>query len=184
MEQPGQKSAGRSLPVARSLTASQGRPLSADDIQKAKMRAQFMQSKYGKSGASSSEGHQVKTESPIKFSSSPARTLPSKAHVRPQVEEHVRPQVEEHKEPVVLPQQGSIQQETPSGIKKNLDLYEPLWKKCKRVQIRWQTPAGTFASSAPSLIVCNVCQIILVMKELALCKRNKILFFLKVVIRG
>lgn len=176
MEQPGQKSAGRSLPVARSLTASQGRPLSVDDIQKAKMRAQFMQSKYGKSGASSSEGHQVKTESPIKFSSSPARTLPSKAHVRPQVEEH--------KEPVVLPQQGSIQQETPSGNKKNLDLYEPLWKKCKRVQIRWQTPAGTFASSAPSLIVCNVCQIILVMKELALCKRNKILFLIKVVIRG
>ncbi|KAG5514298.1 hypothetical protein RHGRI_035638 [Rhododendron griersonianum] len=141
VEQPGQKSAGRSLPVTRSLNASQGRPLSADDIQKAKMRAQFMQSKYGKSGASSSEGHQVKTESPIKFSSSPARTLPSKAHVRPQVEEHVRPQVEEHKEPVVLPQQGSIQQETPSGNKKNLDLYEPLWKKCKRVQIRWQTPA-------------------------------------------
>ncbi|KAI8522727.1 hypothetical protein RHMOL_Rhmol13G0019400 [Rhododendron molle] len=135
VEQPGQKSAGRSLPVARSLTASQGRPLSADDIQKAKMRAQFMQSKYGKSGASSSEGHQVKTESPIKFSSSPARTLPSKAHVQPQVEEH--------KEPVVLPQQGSIQLETPSGNKKNLDLYEPLWKKCKRVQIRWQTPAET-----------------------------------------
>ncbi|XP_058200171.1 homeobox protein LUMINIDEPENDENS [Rhododendron vialii] len=133
VEQPGQKSAGRSLPVVRSLTASQGRPLSADDIQKAKMRAQFMQTKYGKSGASSSEGHQVKTESPIKFSSSPARTLPSKAHVRPQVEEH--------KEPVVLPQQGSIQQETPSGNKKNLDLFEPLWKKCKRVQIRWQTPA-------------------------------------------
>ncbi|KAL6968462.1 hypothetical protein U1Q18_034264 [Sarracenia purpurea var. burkii] len=135
VEQPGQKSAGRSSQVARSVTASQGRPLSADDIQKAKMRAQFMQCKYGKTGASSGDGHQV-TEGPTKISFSQARTLPlaSKAYVQ-------LPQAEDHKDPVLLPSQVTIKQEYPLDNEMNLDTYEPLWKKCKRFQIVWHTPA-------------------------------------------
>ena len=55
VEQPGQKQVERSSHVARSVNTSQARPLSADDIPKAKMRAQFMQSKHGKSSASSED---------------------------------------------------------------------------------------------------------------------------------
>ena len=142
MEPPGPKSAGRSLQVARLVAPSQERPLSADDIQKAKMRAQFMQSKYGKAGAASGEGNQGTTEGPTKISPPLARTLFSASKA------HVRPRVEERKDPVILPSQVSIQQEAPCGNKMNSDTNEPLWKKCKRVQIPWRTPAGTFTSSA------------------------------------
>ncbi|XP_028085274.1 homeobox protein LUMINIDEPENDENS isoform X1 [Camellia sinensis] len=137
VEQPGQKQPGRSFQVARSVPATQGRPLSADDIQKAKLRAQFMQSKYGKSGVSSGEGHQVKTEGPSKFPSSQARTLLSASKAR------VQPRVEECKDPVMLLSKVSIQQEAPLGNKVNSDLNEPLSKKFKRVQVQipWQTPA-------------------------------------------
>ena len=45
----------KSSSVARSVNTSQARPLSADVIPKAKMRAQFMQSKHGKSSASSED---------------------------------------------------------------------------------------------------------------------------------
>ncbi|XP_057461482.1 homeobox protein LUMINIDEPENDENS-like [Actinidia eriantha] len=135
VEQPGPKSAGRSQQVARSVTPSQERPLSADDIQKAKMRAQFMQSKYGKTGASSGEGNLGKTEGPTKIFPPLARTLFSASKA------HVRPRVEERKDPVILPCQVSIQQEAPSGNKTNLDTNERLWNECKRVQIQWRTPA-------------------------------------------
>ncbi|PSR86041.1 Homeobox protein like [Actinidia chinensis var. chinensis] len=135
VEQPGPKSAGRSLQVARLVTPSQERPLSVDDIQKAKMRAQFMQNKYGKASAASGEGNQGKTGGPPKISPPLARTLFSASKA------HVRPRVEERKDPVILPSQVSIQQEAPCGNKMNLDTNEPLWKNCKRVQIPWQTPA-------------------------------------------
>ncbi|KAL5983832.1 hypothetical protein ACLOJK_017927 [Asimina triloba] len=52
VEHPGSKTAGRSVQVARAATTNQSRPMSADDIQKAKMRAIFMQSKYEKSKTS------------------------------------------------------------------------------------------------------------------------------------
>ncbi|KAL3644793.1 hypothetical protein CASFOL_009973 [Castilleja foliolosa] len=48
VEHPSQRLAIRSPQVARSTSTIQSRPLSADDIQKAKMRAQFMMSKHGK----------------------------------------------------------------------------------------------------------------------------------------
>uniref|UniRef100_A0A5B6Z3L9 Putative Homeodomain-like superfamily protein n=1 Tax=Davidia involucrata TaxID=16924 RepID=A0A5B6Z3L9_DAVIN len=133
VEPPGQKTAGRSLQVARSVPASQGRPLSADDIQKAKIRAQFMQSKYGKTDTSSNEERQVKTEGPNTFSSQASMILPA-------FKTHVRPKIEEYKKPVILPSKVSNQQEAPLDNKMSLDPEEPLWKKCKRVQIQWLTP--------------------------------------------
>uniref|UniRef100_A0ACD5WIT5 Uncharacterized protein n=1 Tax=Avena sativa TaxID=4498 RepID=A0ACD5WIT5_AVESA len=47
VEHPNRKAAGKNVHFARSIT-NNSRPLSADDIQKAKMRAMFMQEKYGK----------------------------------------------------------------------------------------------------------------------------------------
>lgn len=118
VEHPGQKPAGRSSQGARSVTVNQSRPLSADDIQKAKMRAQFMQNKNGKPQPSQ------------------ARPLVSPAKANDQ------PEGEKHKALVGnLPPKVSILQGASPGVKKNLDVDEPLWKKCKKVQIKWMTPA-------------------------------------------
>ncbi|XP_037415615.1 homeobox protein LUMINIDEPENDENS-like [Triticum dicoccoides] len=48
VEHPNRKAAGKNAHSARSTCTNNSRPLSADDIQKAKMRAMFMQEKYGK----------------------------------------------------------------------------------------------------------------------------------------
>ncbi|KAL6616659.1 hypothetical protein ACP70R_038929 [Stipagrostis hirtigluma subsp. patula] len=48
VEHPNKKAAGKNVQPVRSSPANSSRPLSADDIQKAKMRAMFMQEKYGK----------------------------------------------------------------------------------------------------------------------------------------
>ena len=124
MEQPGQKVTGRSSQLARSLPATQGRPLSADEIQKAKLRAQFMQSKYGKPLATS-DGSPKKVSNPQV--SGPQSS--SKSYVRTKVEEQKKPVTNE-------PKVASI------SNKMNQDVYEPAFKKIKREQISWQTPPG------------------------------------------
>lgn len=48
VEQPGQKAAGRGPQTVRIGTSGRSRPMSADDIQKAKMRALYMNSKNSK----------------------------------------------------------------------------------------------------------------------------------------
>ncbi|KAA8543136.1 hypothetical protein F0562_021369 [Nyssa sinensis] len=133
VEPPGQKIAVRNLQVARTVPATQGRPLSADDIQKAKIRAQFMERKYGKTSTPSNEGHQLKTEGSNRYSSQASTSLSV-------FNAHLRPNIEEHKNPVMLPSKVFNQQEAPLGNKKSLDPGEPLWKKCKRVEIPWLTP--------------------------------------------
>ncbi|KAJ0758445.1 putative transcription factor homeobox-WOX family [Helianthus annuus] len=139
VEQPGQKPANRGPQVTRIVNANQGRPLSADDIQKAKMRAQFMRNKYGESYKSP----HVKTE-----------VSRAKAHVHPKVEEdltssssmtsvtakpHVQPKVAEHKSPVKRGSGDEIQALL-VHCKEIMDSEEPVWKKCKRLQISWAVP--------------------------------------------
>lgn len=121
VEQPGQKVTGRSSQLARPLPASQERPLSADEIQKAKLRAQFMQSKYGK--PVTSDGSPKKVPNP-QVNMSQAT---SGSHVRAKVEEHKKPTINEPKLAPVI-------------NKMNQEEYEPVSKRIKRVQISWQTP--------------------------------------------
>ncbi|KAL8207736.1 hypothetical protein R6Q57_007148 [Mikania cordata] len=114
VEQPGQKTANRGPQVTRIFSTSQGRPLSTDDIQKAKMRAQFMRSKYG--------------ESP----------KVAKAHVHSKVESMMslaikQPKVEELKS---LRSDDGLQA-VPVHGKGIMDSEEP---KCKRFQISWAIP--------------------------------------------
>lgn len=153
MEQPGQKATGRSSQVARPVPATQGRPLSADDIQKAKMRAQFMQSKYEKLGMTSDGGPNKGSSPQVSVSTSASRS-------------YVCSKAEEIKKPVKIVSSESIQQVAPIDNRINLDLDEPLWKKCKRVQILWQTPPGTFARAY--LISSFYFEIFLVYLELTL----------------
>ncbi|CAB4281524.1 unnamed protein product [Prunus armeniaca] len=136
VEQPGQKSAGRSVQVTRATPVSKGRPMSADDIQKAKMRAQFMQSKYGKSG-SSNENKELKTEGGNKLSASQASILP----VVPKVP--VRPDIEEPKKPVTLllkERETPNRLETSLAPKLRMDLKESILEKCQRIRVPWKTP--------------------------------------------
>ncbi|KAJ1412645.1 Homeobox-like domain superfamily [Sesbania bispinosa] len=133
VEQPGQKSVSRSPQVARAGSVSQGRPMSADDIQKAKMRALFMQSKYGKTG-SSKESKDAKIDGLNKPQTNQASIAICSSKVP------VPPKIEEDKKPLLLPSKTTNRLDA-SYSKPKMDLKEPLWEKCKRVQIPWKTPA-------------------------------------------
>ena len=118
--------------------------MSADDIQKAKMRAQFMQSKYGKAN-SSNEKKEMKTEGLNKPSTSQVSTLFTASKVL------VRPNLEEHKKPETLPLKVPNTLEAPFESKPRIDLKESL--NCRRVQIVWQIPPGTFSFRSFSLVL-------------------------------
>ncbi|PIA44474.1 hypothetical protein AQUCO_01700223v1 [Aquilegia coerulea] len=94
MEQPGRNTNGRSPQVTRAMNSNQGRPMSADDIQKAKLRAAFMQSKYGKTATASNESRQQKAEDQKKAATQNSQLpSPSKAPVKQVTEESERPVV-------------------------------------------------------------------------------------------
>ena len=102
--------------------------MSADDIQKAKMRAQFMQSKYRKH-SESNENKNLKTEVPIKTLTSQVGILPPGPKVSVQPEEHKNAMT-----PPIKVSNGSL------DSKPIIDLKESLWEKCRRVQISWKKP--------------------------------------------
>ncbi|KAG4928583.1 hypothetical protein JHK85_055069 [Glycine max] len=133
VEQPGQKSVSRSSQVTRAGPVSQGRPMSVDDIQKAKMRALFMQSKYGKSG--SKESKETKIDSPNKQPQTNPASIAACSSKVP-----TPPKIEENKKPLLLTSKTTNRLEA-SYSKPKMDVKEPLWEKCKRVQIPWRTPA-------------------------------------------
>ncbi|KAH6811139.1 Homeodomain-like superfamily protein [Perilla frutescens var. frutescens] len=137
VEHPGQRLAARNPQVAKSTSATQSRPLSADDIQKAKMRAQFMQNKHGKTITPPDEkikpdSEKQKTESENKLttvnsSHASSETFVSKSNVLTELEEHKR--FDDSLSTLSNPHETS-----------SLNLEEPPWKKYKRIQIPWQMP--------------------------------------------
>lgn len=62
VEQPDHKASGRIAHTVRTASTNHSRPMSADDIQKAKMRAMFMQHKYGKTDPLSSGSQSQKID--------------------------------------------------------------------------------------------------------------------------
>ncbi|WCJ21385.1 Homeodomain-like superfamily protein [Euphorbia peplus] len=160
VEQPGQKTASRSPQSSKTVSVGQRRPMSTDDIQKAKMRASFMQNKYGKVAASSNGTHDKKTENLNKISSTPPSTslLASKVPLRPKVEEHKNVAkveehknvakveehknvaVEEHKNVAVVPPNICDKQESRLVVKDKIGSKEHLEELYRRVQIPWQIP--------------------------------------------
>ncbi|KAL9168471.1 hypothetical protein ABFS82_04G017500 [Erythranthe guttata] len=156
VEHPGQRLAVRSPQVARSTSATQSRPLSADDIQKSKMRAQFMQSKHGK--AITGPDEKLKSESKNTLTSSHASLPPvSTPCVQTELEENrkcdeeVRP---ESKNTVTsshasLPSVSTHSVQTELEEKRKHDeafsepakpQEEPPRKKHQRIPIPWRTP--------------------------------------------
>jgi len=61
VERPDSK-AGRSTPGARAVPSNHSRPMSAYDIQKAKLHAIRMEDKYGKNNVQASDNSLQKTE--------------------------------------------------------------------------------------------------------------------------
>lgn len=133
VEQPDQKIAGRNSQAPRTSPASQGRPMSTDDIQKAKMRAQFMQSKYGKTGSSNGRSN-VKSENVNK----PLHLVSGVSSPASKVS--VLPKFEDQKKAVALFPKFSNKVETPLHSKIEMDFKDSLGEKCKRVQIQWRKP--------------------------------------------
>ncbi|XP_010259673.1 PREDICTED: homeobox protein LUMINIDEPENDENS-like [Nelumbo nucifera] len=134
VEQPGQKTGGRSQKAGKAVPAKQCRPMSADDIQKAKIRAIFLQNKRGKTGSSSSENLQQKTEDPVKSSVSEISNLLS-AH-----KSHVRPKLEDSKSEELASKICPITLEAPADLKPILGPQAPPRDNLKRDRIPWQTP--------------------------------------------
>ncbi|KAK8283341.1 hypothetical protein V6Z12_D08G088000 [Gossypium hirsutum] len=133
VEQPGQKVAGKNSQTTRPVPISQSRPMSADDIQKAKMRALYMQSKHGKTGSSSNGMNEVKSEGLNKSS-------PSKASFSRPVSKVPSHPAEEQKKPVVLPPKTSSRVETSLDPKQPVASKESPWEKCQKVKIPWHIP--------------------------------------------
>ncbi|KAJ8497672.1 hypothetical protein OPV22_008224 [Ensete ventricosum] len=85
VEQPDHKAGGRSAQVVRMVSSNHSRPMSADDIQKAKLRAMFMQHKYGKADPSSSGSESQKNEDLKASSASQANNIMSEDSTPKQV---------------------------------------------------------------------------------------------------
>ncbi|KAF8015065.1 hypothetical protein BT93_H0758 [Corymbia citriodora subsp. variegata] len=132
VEQPGQKMAGRSPQPSRVASVSRSRPMSVDDIQKAKMRALHMQNKYGKSGSSCNESNEIKAESSVKTLMTKTVNLPPAAPVHAQSEG----ELQKNMTPFEAPRKLDM-----SFPKNKLDSRETVLEDCKRVRIPWKRPA-------------------------------------------
>ncbi|VVB07019.1 unnamed protein product [Arabis nemorensis] len=157
VEQPGQKAAGRSPQTVRIGTSSRSRPMSADDIQKAKMRALYMSKNSRKDALPSAIGDSrtIVPEKPLALQSAkdspPSQTNEAKIEDTPEpytpepssVQSVSSPavnvpvQAEEYRKPSTPPQSvakkvGVLLKMSPQTILKN----------CKRKQINWHVPPG------------------------------------------
>ncbi|KAJ6674906.1 HOMEOBOX PROTEIN LUMINIDEPENDENS [Salix viminalis] len=129
VEQPGQKTAGRSPQATKATTVSTGRPMSADDNQKAKIRALFIQNKHRKTGLSYNRNTGMKNgPSSMSATFSPVSKI------------HIRPKIEEYKKPVIPPLEVSCKVEGSLNPKKEIDSKEPMGEVCREVKIPWKTP--------------------------------------------
>lgn len=120
MEQPGQQSAGRIPQATRSAPVSQARPMSADDIQKAKLKAMYkQQNKYGKTGSlSNGVNDLIKSEGLEKSTETQASILPPVPKVL------VRPPIEQFKKSVKPEQKTSGRLEAPLDPEQKMDVNE------------------------------------------------------------
>ncbi|KAK8499508.1 hypothetical protein V6N12_011593 [Hibiscus sabdariffa] len=134
VEQPGQKVASKNSQTTRTVPVSQSRPMSADDIQKAKMRALYMQQgKHGKTGSSSNGMNEVKSEGLNKPS-------PSKTSFSRPVSKVPSHPPEEQKKPVILSPKTSNRLGMTVDPKQPVASKESPWEKCQKVKIPWHIP--------------------------------------------
>ncbi|XP_010542862.1 PREDICTED: homeobox protein LUMINIDEPENDENS [Tarenaya hassleriana] len=155
VEQPGQKAAGRSPQPLRTSTTNQSRPMSADDIQKAKMRALYMQGKHGKKDSSPGANGETKAATPERpLSLQSAKDSPSHQNneaetggtIEPSVVQPVNPsavnlfqRADDYKKPSLVSQNISNKPEAVADLKLRMNP-QAILKNCKRIQIAWHVP--------------------------------------------
>ncbi|XP_072961268.1 homeobox protein LUMINIDEPENDENS [Typha angustifolia] len=146
VEQLDRKTAGRNVQVARTVVTNNSRPLSADDIQKAKMRAVFMKNKYGKTDALDSEDKLPKIEND-KFSPGshirtilPASRISQLPHLKKSVE--FKPLAPTENNLPIAPTANNLPPKLEALVtpKTNSASQENLMEKLKCNQIPWRTP--------------------------------------------
>ncbi|KAE8779729.1 homeobox protein LUMINIDEPENDENS [Hordeum vulgare] len=138
VEHPNRKAAGKNAHSARSMCTNNSRPLSADDIQKAKKRAMFMQEKYGKVDTSKVSDKPETTEN-----KKPSGLVNSNVPPMP-----TSPLTSTAKQPVDPSPSTSIQNAVPlldnpeilASPKLNIAPRETPIEKLDSKRVRWQIP--------------------------------------------
>ncbi|KAL8151411.1 hypothetical protein V2J09_021219 [Rumex salicifolius] len=135
VEQPGQKTLGKNQQVVKVVNAStHARPITADEIQKAKLRAQYMQSKHEKAGSPSKDSGKSKSNDSKTPSSLLTNDLLSAS------EAYLRPKLEAHKKAKLLPHKNTKRMEKVSEQKPSSVTEKKLAEIPKRVRIPWHVP--------------------------------------------
>ncbi|WVZ67528.1 hypothetical protein U9M48_016590 [Paspalum notatum var. saurae] len=151
VEHPNKKAAGKNVSSVRNVSTNNSRPLSADDIQKAKMRAMFMQEKYGKVDASKASNkpqamETQKTSGLVDSNASPVSRSPLTSSAPP-----VDPSPSTSKQSTV-PQPDKP--ESSGNLKLNIDFSQKKFiEKLDPRRVLWQIPPAVWID--PSWSVCT-----------------------------
>ncbi|CAO2824495.1 unnamed protein product [Amaranthus hypochondriacus] len=126
VEQPGHKTNSK-IHIVKAVPTDKRRPITADEIQKAKLRAQFLQS------------NKTKTDGPKRPSLLTSDFLSaSEAYLRPKLEAQKKARL--HPPTSSKQVNSSSDQKLASDQKPAFDQKEHLLDKCRRVQIPWRAP--------------------------------------------
>ncbi|CAO2195800.1 unnamed protein product [Urochloa humidicola] len=141
VEHPNKKAAVKNVNSVRNTSTNNSRPLSADDIQKAKMRAMFMQEKYGKvdSSKTSDKPQAMETQKPSGLVNSnvlPVPRDPLRSTAQP-----VDPSPSASKQSTV-PQPDKP--EISDGLKLNIGSPKKVIEKLDPKRVPWRTPPAVW----------------------------------------
>ncbi|TVU34668.1 hypothetical protein EJB05_16512 [Eragrostis curvula] len=142
VEHPNKKAAVKNAHSVRSISTNNSRPLSADDIQKAKMRAMFMQEKYGKvdTGKASDKPQAMDTQKSSVFVNSIVPPLP-RSPVMPTTKEPVDSSPPTSKQSTV-PETDKA--ETSGDLKSKISSPKHVIEKLDSRRVLWQIPPAVW----------------------------------------
>ncbi|KAF0923461.1 hypothetical protein E2562_006352 [Oryza meyeriana var. granulata] len=149
VEHQNRKAAGKNVNPARSTSMNNSRPLSADDIQKAKMRAMFMQEKYGKVDTSkvTDKPHTMEIQKPSGLVDSNAPLVP-RSPLTSIIKQSVDSSPSTSKQCIPSPPDKP---EIPVSSKLNVTAKENFIEKLDSKRVVWQIPPAVWIDPAWSL---------------------------------
>ncbi|XP_006645287.1 homeobox protein LUMINIDEPENDENS [Oryza brachyantha] len=149
VEHPNRKAVGKNVNPARSTSTNSSRPLSADDIQKAKMRAMFMQEKYGKVDTSkvTDKPHTMEIQKSSGLVDSNAPLVP-RSPLTSIIKQSVDPSPSTSKQSILSPPDKP---EVPVSSKLNIATQENIIEKFDSKRVLWQIPPDVWIDPAWSL---------------------------------
>lgn len=149
VEHPNRKAAGKNVNPVRSTSTNNSRPLSADDIQKAKMRAMFMQEKYGKVDTSkvTEKPHMMEIQKPSGLVDSNVPLVP-RTPLTSIIKQPVDPSPSTSKQSTLSPPDKP---EIAVSLKLNVTAKENFIEKLDSKRVIWQIPPEVWIDPAWSL---------------------------------